>query len=87
MRKGPGFVLCAVAAALTMLGAACSDDSTSDGHASMMEADTGTTTSADTDTVVASAKAYVHALNRLIVRREKVGGSDVKEVSYKSPAE
>ncbi|MGB0438559.1 MAG: 2-isopropylmalate synthase [Primorskyibacter sp.] len=43
--------------------------------------------SADTDTVVASAKAYVHALNRLLVRREKTGGSDVKEVSYKSPAE
>lgn len=43
--------------------------------------------SADTDTVVASAKAYVHALNRLIVRREKIGGSDTKEVSYKSPAE
>ena len=27
--------------------------------------------SADTDTVVASAKAYVNALNRLLVRREK----------------
>ncbi len=27
--------------------------------------------SADTDTVVASAKAYVHALNKLIVRRQK----------------
>ena len=27
--------------------------------------------SADTDTVVASAKAYVNALNRLMVRREK----------------
>jgi 2-isopropylmalate synthase len=27
--------------------------------------------SADTDTVVASAKAYVHALNKLLVRREK----------------
>ncbi|MEL6610439.1 MAG: alpha-isopropylmalate synthase regulatory domain-containing protein, partial [Pseudomonadota bacterium] len=38
--------------------------------------------SADTDTVVASVKAYVNALNRLIVRREKTGG-DVKEVSYK----
>ncbi|MGB8621513.1 MAG: 2-isopropylmalate synthase [Paracoccaceae bacterium] len=37
---------------------------------------------ADTDTVVASAKAYVHALNRLLVRREKTGG-DGKEVSYK----
>ncbi|MEO0830167.1 MAG: alpha-isopropylmalate synthase regulatory domain-containing protein, partial [Pseudomonadota bacterium] len=38
--------------------------------------------SADTDTVVASARAYVSALNRLIVRREKLG-SDAKEVSYK----
>ena len=38
--------------------------------------------SADTDTVVASARAYVSALNRLIVRREKVAG-DAKEVSYK----
>ena len=38
--------------------------------------------SADTDTIVASVKAYVNALNRLIVRREKTGG-DVKEVSYK----
>jgi 2-isopropylmalate synthase len=38
--------------------------------------------SADTDTVVASAKAYVHALSRLIVRREKAG-KDTPEVSYK----
>ena len=38
--------------------------------------------SADTDTVVASAKAYANALNRLLVRREKTG-SDKKEVSYK----
>jgi len=40
--------------------------------------------SADTDTVVASAKAYVNALNRLIVRREQtdVGYYD-KSVSYK----
>ena len=38
--------------------------------------------SADTDTVVASVKAYVNALNRLMVRREKAGG-DVPEVSYK----
>ena len=38
--------------------------------------------SADTDTVVASARAYIHALNRLVVRREKTG-SDVREVSYK----
>ncbi len=40
--------------------------------------------SADTDTVVASARAYVNALNRLIVRREKSApGADVKGVSYK----
>ncbi len=40
--------------------------------------------SADTDTVVASAKAYVNALNRLILRRGKSApGSDVKGVSYK----
>ncbi|HKK98377.1 MAG TPA: 2-isopropylmalate synthase, partial [Marivita sp.] len=38
--------------------------------------------SADTDTVVASAKAYIHALNRLIVRRGKTG-KDVKEISYR----
>ena len=40
--------------------------------------------SADTDTVVASTKAYVNALNRLLVRRSKVGaGADAKEISYK----
>jgi 2-isopropylmalate synthase len=40
--------------------------------------------SANTDTVVASAKAYVHALNRLMVRREKTGpGADTREISYK----
>ena len=38
--------------------------------------------SADTDTVVASAKAYVNALNRLLVRRGKVG-QDKREISYK----
>lgn len=38
--------------------------------------------SADVDTVVASVKAYVDALNRLVVRRAKSGG-DVAEVSYK----
>jgi len=39
---------------------------------------------ADTDTVVASAKAYVTALNRLLVRREKSApDADVKGVSYK----
>ncbi|AVO37626.1 2-isopropylmalate synthase [Pukyongiella litopenaei] len=40
--------------------------------------------SANTDTVVASARAYVNALNRLLVRREKTGpGSDMREISYK----
>ncbi len=40
--------------------------------------------SADTDTVVASAKAYVNALNRLLVRRGQAEpGYDVKGVSYK----
>lgn len=39
---------------------------------------------ADTDTVVASVKAYVTALNRLRVRKQKMGpGADVREVSYK----
>ena len=38
--------------------------------------------SADTDTVVSSTRAYIHALNRLLVRREK-GGTDKPEVSYK----
>ena len=40
--------------------------------------------SADTDTVVASAKAYVNALNRLLIRRETTEvGYDTKTVSYK----
>ncbi|WP_306131128.1 2-isopropylmalate synthase [Roseivivax marinus] len=40
--------------------------------------------SADTDTVVASARAYINALNRLLVRRDKAGpGSDAREISYK----
>ncbi|KAA9010403.1 2-isopropylmalate synthase [Histidinibacterium aquaticum] len=44
--------------------------------------------SSDTDTVVASVKAYINALNRLIVRREKTApGADVKEVSYKDVGE
>jgi 2-isopropylmalate synthase len=38
--------------------------------------------SADTDTVVASVRAYISALNRLLIRREK-SGSDKAEVSYK----
>jgi 2-isopropylmalate synthase len=39
--------------------------------------------SADTDTVVASVKAYIHALNRLVERRQKTApGEDVKTVSY-----
>ncbi|PSL22163.1 2-isopropylmalate synthase [Shimia abyssi] len=43
--------------------------------------------SANTDTVVASAKAYVHALNRLLVRRTKMGeGADAREISYKDMA-
>jgi len=38
----------------------------------------------DTDTVVASVKAYVAALNRLLVRREKgKPGEDTKSVSYR----
>jgi 2-isopropylmalate synthase len=41
--------------------------------------------SADTDTVVASAKAYINALNRLLMRRTlSQANSDVKTVSYKS---
>ncbi len=40
--------------------------------------------SANTDTVVASAKAYVNALNRILVRRERSGpGVDAREISYK----
>ena len=39
---------------------------------------------ADTDTVVASARAYVNALNRLLVRRMKSDpDADVKQVNYK----
>ncbi|HMO08729.1 MAG TPA: 2-isopropylmalate synthase [Paracoccaceae bacterium] len=39
--------------------------------------------SADTDTVVASVKAYINALNRLVLRRQKTApGEDVKSVSY-----
>jgi 2-isopropylmalate synthase len=38
--------------------------------------------SADTDTVVASAKAYIKALNRLLVRSERTGEGR-KEISYK----
>ena len=34
--------------------------------------------SSDTDTVVASAKAYVNALNRLLVRREKTKPDDIR---------
>ncbi|MEL7175573.1 MAG: 2-isopropylmalate synthase [Pseudomonadota bacterium] len=40
--------------------------------------------SADTDTVVASAKAYVSALNRLLMRREQAGpDGDKRVVTYK----
>ena len=43
-----------------------------------------TGTSADTDTIVASVKAYINALNRLIVRRQKSApNDDVKSVSYR----
>ncbi|PYE83757.1 2-isopropylmalate synthase [Pseudoroseicyclus aestuarii] len=39
---------------------------------------------ADTDTVLASTRAYVNALNRLLMRREKTKpGEDTKGVSYK----
>ena len=38
--------------------------------------------SADTDTVVASARAYLNALNRLLVRRGRIG-EDHKEINYK----
>ncbi|MCA8881664.1 MAG: 2-isopropylmalate synthase [Rhodobacteraceae bacterium] len=41
-----------------------------------------TGTASDTDTVVASAKAYVSALNRLITRRRR-NPDDRKEISYK----
>ena len=44
----------------------------------------GTGQSADTDTVVASVKAYVNALNRLIERRKKTAPNEnVKSVDYK----
>ncbi len=44
---------------------------------------TATGQSADTDTVVASAKAYVNALNRLLIRRETTEiGYDTKTVRY-----
>ncbi len=43
---------------------------------------------ADTDTIVASVRAYVNAINRLIERRKKSApGDDVKQVSYSDPAE
>jgi 2-isopropylmalate synthase len=41
--------------------------------------------SADTDTVVASAKAYLNALNRLHIRRNRLG-QDKKEINYKDTA-
>ncbi|PHP27214.1 2-isopropylmalate synthase [Limimaricola cinnabarinus] len=44
--------------------------------------------SADTDTVVASAKAYINAVNRLLVRREKTApNADVKGVGYMDAGE
>lgn len=43
---------------------------------------------ADTDTIIASVRAYVNAINRLIERRKKSApGDDVKQVSYSDPAE
>ena len=40
--------------------------------------------SADTDTVVASARAYVNALNKLIFRRlRSAPNADVKSVNYR----
>ena len=40
--------------------------------------------SADTDTVVASVKAYINALNRLIQRRKSSApGDDTKSIHYK----
>ncbi len=40
--------------------------------------------SANTDTVVASAKAYINALNRLIIRREKSApGNGKREINWK----
>ena len=43
--------------------------------------------SADTDTVVASAKAYVNALNRLVTRREtSAPGEDVKTITMTDTA-
>ncbi len=42
-----------------------------------------TGSSADTDTIVASTRAYINALNRLIIRRQKTApGEDVKTVTY-----
>ena len=38
--------------------------------------------SADTDTVVASAKAYINALNRLFIRRGRTG-QNKREVNWK----
>ena len=41
---------------------------------------------ADTDTILASVKAYVGALNRLRERRQKTApDADVKAVTYASP--
>jgi 2-isopropylmalate synthase len=39
--------------------------------------------SADTDTIVASVKAYINALNRLVVKRAQIGpGGDTKAIKY-----
>jgi 2-isopropylmalate synthase len=42
---------------------------------------TVTGTGADTDTLVASARAYVNALNKLVVRREKMGAAELDAIS------
>jgi Isopropylmalate/homocitrate/citramalate synthases len=47
-----------------------------------------TGTSSDTDTVVASARAYINALNRLIVRQQKTApDADIKSVTYRDAGE
>lgn len=38
---------------------------------------------ADTNTVVASARAYIGALNRMILRSKKIKGQETREISYR----
>ena len=57
---------------------------TEDPEVRVLSYDIATGQSADTDTVVASARAYINAINRLLVRREKSApGDDTKTVSYR----